>query len=80
MNDLDNEYVQKATDSLINFETVKYFNAENHEETRYFEALAKYRVQNIVVTKSLAVLNMSQVMCVCLGLFFNMFYASIQSF
>ena len=35
----DTAYVQKATDSLLNFETVKYFNAEEHEEQRFMEAL-----------------------------------------
>ena len=32
----DSKYVQKATDSLLNFETVKYFNAESHERERFF--------------------------------------------
>jgi len=32
MSKADAAYVQKATDSLLNFETVKYFNAENHEQ------------------------------------------------
>lgn len=31
----DLDYNQKATDSLLNFETVKYFNAEKHEEHRF---------------------------------------------
>ncbi len=35
----DSEYNQKATDSLLNFETVKYFNAEEHEEKRFITAL-----------------------------------------
>lgn len=35
----DTEYNQKATDSLLNFETVKYFNAEEHEEQRFISAL-----------------------------------------
>ena len=35
----DSEYVQKATDSLLNFETVKYFNAEEHEQDRFITAL-----------------------------------------
>ena len=39
MNQKDNEYNQKATDSLLNFETVKYFNAEKHEAERYGKAL-----------------------------------------
>ncbi len=35
MNDKDNNFNQKVTDSLLNFETVKYFNAEDHEYRRY---------------------------------------------
>lgn len=35
MTQADAAYVQKATDSLLNFETVKYFNAEDHEQKRF---------------------------------------------
>ena len=35
----DQNFNQKATDALLNFETVKYFNAEKHEEERYMKAL-----------------------------------------
>ncbi len=35
----DTQYAQKASDSLLNFETVKYFNAEDHEEMRFLNAL-----------------------------------------
>ena len=40
----DQNYNQKATDSLLNFETVKYFNAEKHEESRFETALGAYKV------------------------------------
>lgn len=39
----DQNYNQKATDSLLNFETVKYFNAEKHEENRFEIALNAYK-------------------------------------
>jgi ABC-type transport system involved in Fe-S cluster assembly fused permease/ATPase subunit len=39
----DQSYNQKATDSLLNFETVKYFNAEKHEEDRFDKALSFYK-------------------------------------
>ena len=39
----DQNYNQKATDSLLNFETVKYFNAEIHEENRFEVALCAYK-------------------------------------
>jgi ATP-binding cassette subfamily B protein len=55
----DTEYNQKATDSLLNFETVKYFNAESHEEDRFLRALGEYKKENIVVAKSLVVLNIT---------------------
>ena len=55
--DKDTSYVQKATDSLLNFETVKYFNAEGHEERRFMKALLDYKKENITVAKSLIVLN-----------------------
>lgn len=45
----DTEYVQKATDSLLNFETVKYFNAEDHEERRFTESLKSYKAESIKV-------------------------------
>jgi len=55
----DSEYNQKATDSLLNFETVKYFNAEDHEEQRYLKALQDYKFESIRVARSLIALNMA---------------------
>merc|ERR1719223_1724679 len=43
MNDLNNEANNKAVDSLLNFETVKYFGNEEHEHARYDDALQGYR-------------------------------------
>lgn len=76
MNTKDNNYVQKATDSLINFETVKYFNAEEHEEKRYMEALKEYKTANIKVTKSLVVLGLSQATIINIGLLLNLALAN----
>lgn len=64
----DHNYNQKATDSLLNFETVKYFNAEKHEEERFERALSAYKEQNIAVAKSLVGLNISQSFIIGLGL------------
>ena len=64
----DAEYVQRATDSLLNFETVKYFNAENHEESRFLVSLKAYKVASVVVAKSLVTLNMSQSLVILFGL------------
>lgn len=76
MNTADNNYVQKATDSLLNFETVKYFNAEKHEEERYMEALKIYKKENIKATRSLVVLNISQNFVTNLGLLLNLLLAN----
>jgi len=64
----DGSYVQKATDSLLNFETVKYFNAEDHEQKRFQVSLALYKEANVIVAKSLVGLNMSQAVIISLGL------------
>ena len=42
MNDTDNEARRRRVDSLLNFETVKYFGNEAHEARRYDDALARY--------------------------------------
>ena len=72
MNNKSNAYNQKATDSLLNFETVKYFNAENHEQRRYNRALTEYASQNVITNNSMVVLNLSQNFCVFIGLIWNL--------
>lgn len=72
----DQSYNQKATDSLLNFETVKYFNAESHEEDRFDKALSFYKDKNIEVAKSLVGLNISQSMIICLGLGSTLYLAN----
>jgi len=64
----DSTYVQKATDSLLNFETVKYFNAENHERNRFFTSLQTYKEANITVAYTLVTLNTLQAVCISFGL------------
>ena len=71
----DTEYNQKATDSLLNFETVKYFNAEDHEEQRFMKALGEYKVENVRVANSLVVLNVVQSLIICAGLAVTLFLA-----
>ncbi|XP_077297885.1 ATP binding cassette subfamily B member 7 isoform X2 [Arctopsyche grandis] len=60
MNQAENEAGNKAIDSLINYETVKYFNNEKFELTRYDESLKKYEVASLKTSSSLAVLNFGQ--------------------
>ena len=77
MNDSDNEANSKAVDSLLNYETVKYFNAEMHEETRFDAAMEKYAHASIVTQTSLSVLNTGQGIIASLGLVAVMVLAAI---
>src|SRR5438477_12475667 len=60
MNDSDTEANTKAIDSLLNYETVKYFGAEQREATRYDRSMAAYEGASIKAYTSLAVLNAGQ--------------------
>ena len=48
MNEADNKQRTKAVDSLLNFETVKYYGAEQYEINRYDEAIVNYQVNALV--------------------------------
>jgi len=72
----DQNYNQKATDSLLNFETVKYFNAEAHEEERFEKALIAYKIENVKVSKSLVSLNVAQSFVISVGLLAILLLAS----
>lgn len=60
MNRAENEAGNKAVDSLINYETVKYFNNEKYEANRYDAILQKYEGASLKTSSSLAVLNFGQ--------------------
>ncbi|KYN01030.1 ATP-binding cassette sub-family B member 7, mitochondrial [Cyphomyrmex costatus] len=60
MNQAENEAGNKAIDSLINYETVKYFNNEKFEAERYDESLKKYETSSLKTSTSLAMLNFGQ--------------------
>ncbi|MCK0129300.1 ABC transporter ATP-binding protein/permease [Erythrobacter sp. F6033] len=60
MNDLDGQALHRAVDSLLNFETVKYFNAESREEERYSGAAKAYAEAAIKSENSLGLLNITQ--------------------
>jgi ABC-type transport system involved in Fe-S cluster assembly fused permease/ATPase subunit len=77
MNDSDNEANSKAVDSLLNYETVKYFNAESHEETRFDSAMAKYADASIITQKSLSVLNAGQRVIAACGVVALMVLAAV---
>jgi ATP-binding cassette subfamily B protein len=60
MNDSDTEANTKAIDSLLNYETVKYFNAEEREAARYDRSMQRYEEASVKTYTSLAVLNTGQ--------------------
>jgi ATP-binding cassette subfamily B protein len=60
MNDVDNRAIGRAVDSLLNYETVKYFGAEEREASRYDEAVAAYSRAAVRNETSLAWLNIGQ--------------------
>ncbi|XP_065076840.1 iron-sulfur clusters transporter ABCB7, mitochondrial isoform X2 [Ochlerotatus camptorhynchus] len=60
MNQAENEAGNKAVDSLINYETVKYFNNERYEAQRYDDVLKKYEAASLKTSTSLALLNFGQ--------------------
>lgn len=60
MNQAENEAGNKAVDSLINYETVKYFNNERYEAERYDKVLIKYEEASLKTSSSLAALNFGQ--------------------
>lgn len=60
MNDLDGKALHRAVDSLLNYETVKYFGAEAREEARYASAARAYAEAAIKSENSVGLLNMAQ--------------------
>ena len=77
MNDQDTDANQKAIDSLLNYETVKYFGAEQHEAFRYDGAMEKYEEAAIKTNYSLAFLNFGQAVIITGGLIAVMVMAAI---
>ncbi len=68
MNDSDTDANVKAIDSLLNYETVKYFSAEAREASRYDRAMARYEEASVSAYTSLAVLNAGQAIIFTCGL------------
>uniref|UniRef100_A0A673WWC6 ATP binding cassette subfamily B member 6 (LAN blood group) n=1 Tax=Salmo trutta TaxID=8032 RepID=A0A673WWC6_SALTR len=68
MNTQDNNAKSKAVDSLLNFETVKYYNAEGYEVTCFEEAILKYQQSEWKTNASLALLNQTQNLIIGSGL------------
>src|SRR6056300_90835 len=68
MNEQDTDANQKAIDSLLNFETVKYFGAERREAERYDQSMRGYEKNAIITAQSLAFLNGGQAFIITAGL------------
>ncbi len=68
MNQSDTDANTKAVDSLLNFETVKYFNNEKHETRRFDVSMEKYARASIQSQTSLSILNTGQATIMALGL------------
>ncbi|WP_338550998.1 ABCB family ABC transporter ATP-binding protein/permease [Roseovarius phycicola] len=77
MNDQDTDANQKAIDSLLNFETVKYFNAEGREAARYDSAMEGYESAALKTSYSLAFLNFGQSFLITSGLVIVMVMAAM---
>jgi ATP-binding cassette, subfamily B, heavy metal transporter len=68
MNDSDTEANTKAVDSLLNYETVKYFGNEGHEAKRFDASTARYEAASIKTYYSLGMLNAGQAVIFTIGL------------
>jgi len=77
MNDQDTDANQKAIDSLLNFETVKYFGAELREADRYDGAMRQYEVAAVKTGQSLSFLNFGQALIITSGLIIVMVMAAM---
>jgi ABC-type transport system involved in Fe-S cluster assembly fused permease/ATPase subunit len=77
MNERDTEANQKAIDSLLNFETVKYFNADAREAARFDASMAGYESAAVRIGVSLAWLNAGQAVIMTVGLVAVMVMAAV---
>jgi len=68
MNSMDSEANTKAIDSLLNYETVKYFGNEEHESRRFDDALRSYEEAAVKSKVSLSMLNIGQAVVISIGL------------
>lgn len=76
MNEQDTKANTKAIDSLLNYETVKYFGNEVHEADRYDVSLQSYEKAAVKSIQSLSVVNIGQSAIISLGLVIVMFMAA----
>src|SRR5579863_5463656 len=77
MNDSDTDANTKAIDSLLNYETVKYFSAEEREAARYDRSMERYEQASVKTYTSLALLNTGQAIIFTAGLTATMLMCAI---
>ena len=75
-NKLDSEAHSRAVDSLLNYETVKYFNNEKYEVTRYADTLNEWEKASVKSTFTMSLLNFGQAVIIALGVTGIMFFAA----
>ena len=78
MNTADEAAATRAVDSFLNYETVKYFNAEETEANRYDEAMKTYETMAVKSTTSLSVVNIGQGAIIAAGLMIMMTMAGFD--
>ncbi len=78
MNESDTDANTKAIDSLLNYETVKYFGSEQREATRYDRSMGSYERAKVKTYTSLAVLNAGQAVIFTLGMTVCMVMAALE--
>jgi len=76
MNDTDYEAHSRAVDSLLNYETVKYFGNEEHEARRFDSALQSFEKASIISKTSLSLLNTGQGVIIAIGVVIDMAMAA----
>lgn len=79
MNAADQRAHTRAVDSLLNYETVKYFNSENEEAARYDKSLTRYEDAAVKNRTSLSLLNIGQSAIIAAGLFAVMMLAGLDA-
>ena len=68
MNEMDSRANTRAIDSLLNYETVKYFNNERHEAVRFDRALRRYEDASVLSKTTLSLVNIGQGFIIAFGL------------
>jgi ATP-binding cassette subfamily B protein len=77
LNESDSEASTKAIDSLLNYETVKYFGNEGHEANRFDKAMRRYERAAVLSDQSLSLLNVGQGFIIAVGLTLVMYRAGL---